>query len=220
MKLKNIVRTFAIFTILGFAIPIGYQAVSETSGLVSNRWGLFHLFTADRVIDAWIQVSDKSSPWVSEMTEFDDIELHYPKKYGGQQTVQALMKVFDEIYNRGHVRTTVRIFGKVDKTEIKSKVSQFTIAEIDTRYSRTEWLQLLLDKGITIENFGAYASYLSKRYTLAFLEDNPNMQKIGILGIHPTDNWEAYKAAYIEKLVNHRNQITNSMRLSKSKTAK
>ena len=51
---------------------------------------------------------------------------------------------------------------------------------------------------------------LSKRYTLALLEDNPDLQKLGILGIPPTDDWETYKAAYINKLVNDHTKIQES----------
>ena len=90
----------------------------------------------------------------------------------------------------------------IDSVDEKRHVSQFTNEEIDARYPRAAWLQMLLDKGITIEHFGEYASYLSKRHTLAFLKDNPNLRNAGILDILPTDNWETYKAAYIDKLAN------------------
>ena len=89
----------------------------------------------------------------------------------------------------------------------KRHVSQFTNAEIDARYPREAWLQMLLNKGITIKNFGEYASYLSKRHTLALLKDNPNLHKTGLLGIPPTDEWATYKTAYINRLVNDHAQI-------------
>ncbi len=94
----------------------------------------------------------------------------------------------------------VNLSNIIDSVDGKRHVSQFTNEEIDARYPRAAWLQILLDKGITIENFGEYASYLSKRHTLAFLEDNPNLRNARILGIPPTDDWETYKAAYIDKL--------------------
>ena len=90
----------------------------------------------------------------------------------------------------------------IDSVDGKRHVSQFTNEEIDARYPRAAWLQMLLDKGITIEHFGEYASYLSKRHTLAFLKDNSNLRNAGILDILPTDDWETYKAAYIDKLAN------------------
>ncbi len=95
----------------------------------------------------------------------------------------------------------------IDSVEGKRHVSQFTNDEIDARYPRKAWLQILLDKGITIEHFGEYASYLLKRHTLAFLEDNPNLRNTGILGIPPTNEWGTYKTAYIDKLVNDHAQI-------------
>ena len=95
----------------------------------------------------------------------------------------------------------------LDTAAEKRLVSQFTNAEIDARYPRKAWLQMLLDKGITIENFGAYASYLSKRHTLALLQDNPNLRRTGLLGIPPTDDWTTYKTAYINRLVNDHTQL-------------
>ena len=58
-----------------------------------------------------------------------------------------------------------------------------------------------LQRGITIENFDDYRIYLSKRHTLAFLEDNPDLRKIGFLALPLTDDRAAYKIAYIDKLV-------------------
>ena len=97
-----------------------------------------------------------------------------------------------------------RIF---DITAEKRHVSQFTNAEIDARYPRKAWLQMLLNEGITIENFGEYVSYLSKRHTLALLKDNLNLWKTGFLGIPPTDDWTTYKTAYINRLVDDHTQI-------------
>ena len=95
----------------------------------------------------------------------------------------------------------------LDTAAEKRIVSQFTNAEIDARYPRKAWLQMLLNEGITIENFGEYVSYLSKRHTLALLKDNLNLWKTGFLGIPPTDDWTTYKTAYINRLVNDHTQI-------------
>ena len=117
-----------------------------------------------------------------------------PEEYTGPQTVQALMNAFDAAYNRRHSKTTVSISG--------GKSSQLTVTEIDARYPRAAWLQLLLDKDITIRDFYEYASYLSERHTLAFFKANPDLWKTGFLGTLPTDDWEtykAYKAAYIDR---------------------
>ena len=76
------------------------------------------------------------------------------------------------------------------------------------RYPRDEWFKILLDKGFTIQNFRKYASCLTKRHILAFLEDNPDFWKTGFHGMPVfsdmpvTDDWETYKTAYIDKLVN------------------
>ena len=203
MNGKITMRILSLLTVLSIASLFGTHAHSETS----DGWDLFHLFTTELAIDSWIQRSNESAPWIVERTEFNDTKLKCPEKYIGPQTVKALMKVFNEAYNHKHESTTVQIFRKANKTKTNSEVNQFTITEIDARYPREVWFQMLLDKGITIENFGEYASYLSKRYTLGFLKDNPNLRNTGILGIPPTNEWGTYKTAFIDMLVSHHPQI-------------
>jgi len=152
------------------------------------------------------------------------------KKYTGPQNAQELMKVLDADYNQSLAKTRVSVSGKfTTKTTKTGKVtgsktatysSDLTISEIDTRYPRAEWLQLLLDRGITIDDSLEYASLLSKRYTLALWEDNPVLQQSGLLDIPPTDDWETYRAAYIDKLVNDHTKIQSSAeQIERSKKA-
>ena len=123
------------------------------------------------------------------------------EKYTGPQNAQELMKALDADYNKGHGKTEVSLSRKDNGTETESYNSNFTISEIDARYPRAEWFQLLLDRGIIIGTLYEYASTLSQRHALALLEDNPNLWQSGVLDIPPTDDWETYKAAYIDKLV-------------------
>ena len=46
------------------------------------------------------------------MTELKKSALDSSEEYTGPQTVQALMKAFDGIYNRNHSKTTVSVFRK------------------------------------------------------------------------------------------------------------
>ena len=124
--------------------------------------------------------------------------LTTPEEYDGPQTVKGLMNAFDAAYNQKYSKAKVIAIcegGVVYSSELAIR------GEIDARYSRVEWLRMLLQRGITIENFNDYRIYLSKRHTLAFLEDNPDLRKIGFLGMPLTDDREAYKVAYIDKLV-------------------
>ena len=124
--------------------------------------------------------------------------LTIPEGYDGPQTVKGLMNAFDAAYNQKYSKAKVIAIcdgGVVYSSELAIK------GEIDARYSRVEWLHMLLQRGITIEDFNDYRIYLSKRHTLAFLEDNSDLRKIGFLGMPLTDDQAAYKVAYIDKLV-------------------
>lgn len=96
-------------------------------------------------------------------------------KYEGPQTVEALLETFGE------------------------KVG--TNPEIDEKYPQAEWLQMLLEKGVTIEHFGDYSGYMSMRWSVTRLENQPEKWVSGKLGIPPTDDWETYKNAYIDRRI-------------------
>ena len=114
-------------------------------------------------------------------------------EYTGPQTVKALMSAFDTEFDSSVVKISVGIVG--------GRSSSLAINEIDKRYPRTEWLQLILDNGLTIENFVHYASCLSKRHILAFLEDNPDFQKVDFFGIPAQDDWNKYKKTFLNKII-------------------
>ena len=58
---------------------------------------------------------------------------------------------------------------------------------------------MLLDKGVTIKNANAYWKYLFLRDTLVHLERQPQVWTSGLFEIPATEDWETYKAAYIER---------------------
>ena len=168
-----------LFTVLAFTI---FSGCSTYSHMQSSQYGTLDIQLHERTKFVWI------------------IPQGF-KRYSGPQTAQGLMKALDADYNRGHSETEVSVSRKVGGVEVTKYNSNLTLSEIDVRYPRAAWLQLLLDNGITIENFDAYAYYLSKRHTLAFLEDTPNLWRAGIHDIPPTNDRETYKVAYIDKLV-------------------
>ena len=123
---------------------------------------------------------------------FQDEHTEYTE-YTGSQTVKALMSAFDTEFDSSITKISVGIVG--------GRSSSLTIDEIDKRYPRTEWLQLILDNGLTIENFIHYASCLSKRHILAFLEDNPDFRKVDFFGIPAQDDWNKYQKTFLSKII-------------------
>ncbi|RKU12823.1 hypothetical protein C6503_16695 [Candidatus Poribacteria bacterium] len=119
--------------------------------------------------------------------------------YAILQTVKQLRNAYDEGYNRKHKDTPVRVSYRVGDAEIFAYNKNIPIAEVDAKYPRDTWLQMLLDKGITIKNADAYWGYLFLRDTLVHLERQPQVWTSGLFGIPATEDWETYKAAYIER---------------------
>ena len=167
-------------------------------------------------------------------TEFNEGISYGSKEYTGPQTVQALMGTFDEAYNRKHSRTIATVFSKASIAEIKpdetmgihkwSKLlskkgisSSFKGTEIDARYPRTAWLQLLLERGITIESLIDYFFCMAHRHQLAFLEDSPHLWKTEVHGTSAIDVWETYKADYIDRFVRY---YTRNWKIPAAATAK
>ena len=172
--------TIPLFTVLGVVIFLGGCTYSYT---FSQENGSSDMRLREEVKFSWRTAPNGS------------------KKYSGPQNAQEIMDALDSDYNTGLLKAEVSVFRKVGEKKITTHSSNLTMREIDARYPRVEWLQLLLDRGITIENFHNYSVHLLKRHTLAFLEDNPDLRQSEILDIPPANDWETYKAAYIGKLV-------------------
>ena len=119
--------------------------------------------------------------------------------YAILQTVKELRNTYDEGYNQKHKDTPVRVSYTVGDAEIFAYDENIPIAEVDAKYPRDTWLQMLLDKGITIKNADAYWEYLFLRDTLVHLERQPQVWTSGLFSIPATEDWETYKAAYIER---------------------
>jgi len=204
MILKNIMQIVAILIVLSIFPFSGLQAAPIVLGKAIT----------------WVHAGDKWEP--SQMAlvraEFDEEISYGSKEYTGPQTVQALMDTFNEAYNRKHSRTVLTVFSKASIAEIKRNEMMgihawsellskegvpitFKDREIEARYPRTAWLQLLLERGVTIESLIDYFFCMAHRHQLAFLEDSPYLWKTETYGPSAIDAWETYKADYIKKFV-------------------
>ncbi|MCY3743859.1 MAG: hypothetical protein OXH00_22830 [Candidatus Poribacteria bacterium] len=105
------------------------------------------------------------------------------KKYTGPQTVEALMETFDERYT-SHASNAKWAAG-IETAHSEKRHIAFTLVDMDAKYPRKEWLQMLLNKGITIETFKAYDGYFNIRSALILKE------------FYTEDDWETVKAEYI-----------------------
>ncbi len=193
--------------------------------IVLSASPLFKLQASPIVLErsiTWVPAGDKWDPSQKALvrTEFNEGISYGSKEYTGPQTVQALMHTFDEAYNRKHSRTIATVFSKASIAEIKpdeimgihkwsellskkGTSSSFKGPEIDARYPRTAWLQLLLERGIAIESLIDYFFCMAHRHQLAFLEDSPHLWKTEIHGTSATDAWETYKTDYIDRFVRY-----------------
>ncbi len=206
MILKNIVQIVALLIVLSISPLFGLQA--EPIAL--------------RKAITWVHAGDKWDP--SQMAlvraEFDEEISYGSKEYIGPQTAQALMRTFDKPYDRKHSRTVVTVFSKSSIAEIRrhkmmgihawsellSKEGvpiSFKEREIDARYPRTAWLQLLSERGVTIDSLIDYFFCMAHRHQLAFLEDSPHLWKTETHGTSAIDAWKTYKADYIERFVRY-----------------
>ena len=100
-----------------------------------------------------------------------------PKKYEGPQTVEGLTDAFDAKY-----------------VELYPDASAY-----DEHYPRSEWIQMLLDKGMLFENRDDYNVMLNIRGWIINAESRPDWWAEGEAGVTPSDNFETYKNAYIDR---------------------
>lgn len=73
--------------------------------------------------------------------------------------------------------------------------------EVDEKYPQREWLQMLLEKDIVIENYDDYSGYLAARRNLTQLEKHPELWTSDIFGLPPIYDWETFKASFIERKI-------------------
>ena len=106
----------------------------------------------------------------------------------GPQTPEAIMETYDAWYNR---------FYPSDAT-------------VEAKYPRVEWIQELLDMGVTITTEAHYPRMLGIRYHLVRVENDHEEWASGRRGVPPQDNFEDYKRAYIERNVWESQQIDNA----------
>lgn len=112
----------------------------------------------------------------TDVTLTTTVETNPFPKYDGPQTTEAILAEFAETYN-----------------------ATWETPEIAEKYPQDEWIQMLLDKGITIENSADFFWYQEPRRALVGIENDPSWWTSGAFGIPSTDDWETYKNAYIEK---------------------
>lgn len=118
-------------------------------------------------------------------------EISEPEKYTGAQTVSALMEAFDAKYGRG-----------------------YTNALAEAKYPREEWLALLLDKGLLVGDYSDYSGCMNLRSNLVHLENNgPRTWTSGQQWIPPTNDWETFKEAYIDRKVWEHQQLFNAKQI-------
>ena len=118
---------------------------------------------------------------ISVEVTVEDSEL---EKYNGPQTVDALMKAYDMRDRKGQIDDSM-----------------------EAKYPRGEWLGMLLDKGLRVDDYSDYSLYMNMRTQLVHLEHQPEAWASGDDGIPPTDDWETFKSAYIDRKVWEYQQI-------------
>lgn len=141
-----------------------------------------------KLFEAKAEVLKKDNSGPPPLRLYTEDELHPegdstpagPKPHKGPQTVEALLASFEEMA---------------------------ADPRVDEKYPQDEWVAMLLEKGVTIEHFGDYSRYLTLRGNLITLEQNPSRWTFERYGIPPTNDWETYKDAYIERKIWENQQI-------------
>ena len=104
--------------------------------------------------------------------------------YSGPQTVEGIMEAFDERYNFIVAKSKWSTTSETINTG--KRHLEFSLADVDAKYPRDEWLQMGINKGIMIDNFKAYNAYLNIRADLILEE------------FHTTDDWATVREAHID----------------------
>ena len=123
------------------------------------------------------------------------------EKYTGPQTVEGLMETFDAKYSSQATK-----WATASETHSgKKRHLEFTLEHIDAKYPREEWIQTLLNKGITIENFKDYSGYLNLRSDMVLKEFHTKND-------WEKEDWETIKRSYIDTQLQEYQLISEAKR--------
>ena len=104
-----------------------------------------------------------------------------PIKYHGPQPPEAILEVFAGISRTGITNPSTER-GK----------------QLNEKYPPSEWIQMLLNKSVIIEDSGDFSGYMSIRKYLDERRAKPEMRRL--YGVQYND-WESYKSAYIDRKI-------------------
>lgn len=121
------------------------------------------------------KASEETSNSPSRQVAADQVAKPKWRQHHGPQTVAALMESFHAEYGDSWM---------------------------DEKYPPAEWLQLVMNRGGIIQDYGQYTGYLNGRSLLIYSEKHPDMWKNGhYVGIPATDDWETYKLAFVDRQI-------------------
>ena len=116
--------------------------------------------------------------------------------YSGPQTAEALLETF---YNR---------YGSEDSRQKQ-----------DQMYPPHQWLQMILNKGITINNYAEFSGYMAIRSSLGIMrehvQNNPSRAELKATLNNlpsPIEHWETFEPAYINKKIAQNQRLNEAMR--------
>ena len=210
MKVKHVIHTLTLLIAFGTVAFFGIPVDAQTEQTTENAWETWIDEQTDTVLKSAGEMDDagraemrasiraKFAALASELKN-EVVSPPQTQDYATLQTIKELRNTYDEGYDRQHKDTTVRVSYEVGDTEIFAYDEKIPLAEVDAKYPRDAWLQMLLDKGITIKNANAYWKYMFLRDTLVHLEKQPQVWRSGLFRIPATEDWETYKSAYIER---------------------
>ena len=104
--------------------------------------------------------------------------------YTGPQTVEALMEAFDARYSSR--ASNAKWSGAIETSYGEKRKIEFTLVDMNAKYPRDKWLKMLLNKGVTIENFKDYDGYFNIRSDLILKE------------FYTEDDWETVSKTHID----------------------
>ena len=144
-KWKIVVTGLAVVVLAVFAALLHRQHVVFSQSDGSSE----EVATNNYLRDYWWQtVVKEANEELSRIRQISDAT-----SFQSPQTVEALMEAYDASFETKIASETIN-FGDIDLTEV------------DQAYPRAEFLQMLLDKGILIENATEYYSFLMYRFNL------------------------------------------------------
>ncbi|MDE0636939.1 MAG: hypothetical protein OXI43_13970 [Candidatus Poribacteria bacterium] len=193
----------------------------------TDAWETWLSKQTDIVLEEMLRYLHKNRPW-----EIDDFEREIEENEAdAREKLEEMMAVLKEDSDTPPPLRIIPLEELFDLNESEPDVEKYegpqtaeaivenfegmlyTTSDIEATYPENDFIQMLLDRGITIDDYGDYSGYMHARYDLHWLDQNPDRREWFAFanGVEYTDDLETLKGRFLDAGIRKYEQLRDAI---------